>query len=260
MMQKIYRLSESFGKERELMEQKTIRLLNANEIECRIGTISEKGLSLLLYKDARVDMKILDEVYGANNWQRKHEVIGNNLYCIVSIWDEDKKQWVSKMDVGTKSRTEMEKGESSDAFKRACVNWGIGRELYTAPFIWVGAAKCSIQNKDNRSITYDKFRVSSIAYNDNREITGLVIINQDGKPVYSLIDRTAGQQCAPVQMKKDGAEQIDERTVAINKELARTGVALDTVLERYGVSSLQEMSEATFTKAMNSLRRTKTAA
>jgi hypothetical protein len=234
------------------MEQKTIRLLSANEIECRIGTISEKGLSLLLYKDARVDMKMLDEIYGPSNWQRKHEVIGNTRYCTVGIWDEDKKQWVSKMDVGTKSRTEMEKGESSDAFKRACVNWGIGRELYTAPFIWVGAGKCNIQTKENRCVTYDKFHVSSITYNDNREITGLVIINQDGKPVYSLIDREVGQQCAPMQ--------IDERRTAINKELARTGVALDTVLERYGVSSLQEMSEADYKKAMNCLRRTKTAA
>jgi hypothetical protein len=223
------------------MEQKTIRLLNANEIECRVGTISEKGLSLLLYKDARVDMKMLDEVYGPSNWQRKHEVIGGNLYCTVSIWDDDKKQWISKMDVGTKSRTEMEKGESSDAFKRACVNWGIGRELYTAPFIWIGAGKCNIQTKEDKQITYDKFRVSSISYNDNREITGLVIINQDGKPVYSLTDRAAGHPEVPVH----------ETAV---------GVTLDAVLKRYGVSSLQEMDEATCKKALNSLRLTKSAA
>jgi hypothetical protein len=242
------------------MEHKAIRLLNANEIECRVGTISEKGLSLLLYKDARVDMKMLDEIYGPGNWQRQHEVIGNNLYCIVSIWDGEKQQWVSKMDVGTKSRTEMEKGESSDAFKRACVNWGIGRELYTAPFIWVGAGKCNIQKKDDKYVTYDKFRVSSISYNDNREITGLVIISQDGKPVYTLIDRMVGQQSVLAQTQKHEAEQIDERTAAINKELARTGVALDTVLKRYGITSLQEMSEDTFKKAMNSLKRTKTAA
>ena len=102
------------------MEQEQIRLLKAEEIECRVGMISEKGLSLLLYKDARVDMKILDEVYGSSNWQRKHEVIGGNLYCTVSIWDEKKQQWIAKMDVGTKSNTEKEKGEASDSFKRAC--------------------------------------------------------------------------------------------------------------------------------------------
>ena len=115
------------------MEKNMIRLLRADEIECRIGMINEKGLSLLLYKDARVDMKILDEVYGQFNWQRKHEVIGGNLYCTVSIWDDEKQQWISKMDVGTKSNTEQEKGEASDSFKRACFSHGIGRELYTAP-------------------------------------------------------------------------------------------------------------------------------
>ena len=109
------------------MEQ--IRLLRADEIECRIGTISEKGVSLLLYKDARADMKILDEVYGPLNWQRRHEMIGSNLYCIVSIWDDDKKQWISKMDVGTESYTEKEKGQASDSFKRACVSLGIGLSL-----------------------------------------------------------------------------------------------------------------------------------
>ena len=59
-----------------------IRLLRADEIECRIGTVSEKGLSLLLYKDARADMRILDETFGPMNWQRKHEVIGGSLYSV----------------------------------------------------------------------------------------------------------------------------------------------------------------------------------
>ena len=107
-----------------------IRLLNSDEIECRVGTISEKGLSLLLYKDARADMKILDETFGAMNWERQHELIGDNLYCTVRIWDENKHQWISKMDVGTESYTEKEKGQASDSFKRACVSVGIGRELY----------------------------------------------------------------------------------------------------------------------------------
>lgn len=240
------------------MEQETVRTLYANEIECRVGTISEKGLSLLLYKDARVDMKLLDEIYGVSNWQRKHEVIGGNMYCSVSIWDEKKKQWISKMDVGTKSRTETEKGESSDAFKRACVNWGIGRELYTAPFIWIGAGKCKIQMKDNKYTTYDKFSVSSISYNENREITGLVIVNQDGRVVYSLIDK---EQSAPVTTPAPVvAETESEHVVAINKELERTGVALDTVLSRYGVASISEMDDSIYKKAMASLKRTKSKA
>lgn len=233
------------------MGEKIIRLLNANEIECRIGTISEKGLSLLLYKDARADMKILDEIYGEKNWQRKHEVIGGNLYCIVSIWDEEKQQWISKMDVGTKSRTEMEKGESSDAFKRACVNWGIGRELYTAPFVWIGAGKVSIQKKDNKYYTNDRFTVSGISYSSIREIAGLIIVNQDGKIVYNLTDKDRNQS------EQKSVTDAHIHTENLNRELERTGIALDVVLKRYGVSSIQEMDESIYKKAMNGLKRTK---
>ena len=238
------------------MEKNNIRLLRADEIECRVGMISEKGLSLLLYKDARVDMKILDEVYGPFNWQRKHEMIGGNLYCTVSIWDKEKQQWISKMEVGTKSNTEQEKGEASDSFKRACFSHGIGRELYTAPFIWIGAEKVSIKRKNDRYTTYDKFKISSISYNENREITGISIINQDGRVVYSLIDRSLGQQGLP-ELQKEHMHPTDEHAEAINKELERTGVALDTVLQRYGVKSVQEMDDNTYRKAMNSLKRTK---
>ena len=238
------------------MEKNNIRLLRADEIECRVGMISAKGLSLLLYKDARVDMKILDEVYGPFNWQRKHEMIGGNLYCTVSIWDKEKQQWISKMDVGTKSNTEQEKGEASDSFKRACFSHGIGRELYTAPFIWIGAEKVSIKRKNDRYTTYDKFKISSISYNENREITGISIINQDGRVVYSLIDRSLGQQGLP-ELQKEHMHPTDEHAEAINKELERTGVALDTVLQRYGVKSVKEMDDNTYRKAMNSLKRTK---
>ena len=111
------------------------RNLRADEVECRISTATEKGISLLLYKDARCDMNILDETVGAMNWQRSHS--RDNANCSVSIWDAEKGQWISKEDTGTESRTEAEKGLASDSFKRACFNWGIGRELYTAPFIWV---------------------------------------------------------------------------------------------------------------------------
>jgi len=244
-----------------LENSKTIRLLTADEIECRVGTINEKGLSLLLYKDARADMKILDEVFGPNNWQRTHEVIGGNLYCNVQIYDEQKKQWISKMDVGTESYTEKEKGQASDSFKRACVSVGIGRELYTAPFIWVSAGKCNIQPKDNRYITYDKFRVKEIEYNDKREIIGLTILNQDGKVVYSL-EASNGKNATIEAENVSSASQkmpssVTDRVMQMNKELERTGVALDTVLSRYKISSVEEMTDIMFTNAMNSLKKTK---
>ncbi len=240
-----------------------IRLLRADEIECRIGTITEKGLSLLLYKDARADMKILDEVFGPMNWQRKHEVIGGSLYCTVSVWDEEKKQWISKMDVGTESYTEKEKGQASDSFKRACVSLGIGRELYTAPFIWISAGKARIEKKpDGRLYTQDKFTVMDISYHEeNRTINGLAIVNRDGNKVYELKTGKAAADAVPdppkAQESGKPSDKADANAAAIWKELERTGVALDAVLERYGVGSIQEMDDATYRKAMNSLKRTK---
>lgn len=113
------------------------RPLKAEEIEVRVDRIGEKGAVFLLYKDARCDMNILDETVGAQNWRRTHEVINGNLFCNIDIWDETKKEWVRKQDVGTESNTEKEKGQASDSFKRAGTNWGIGRELYTKIFIFI---------------------------------------------------------------------------------------------------------------------------
>ena len=226
------------------MDNIRIRALRADEIECRIGTISEKGLSLLLYKDARADMRILDETFGCLGWKRTHQSIDGNLYCTVELWDSEKKEWISKQDVGTVSYTEKEKGQASDSFKRACVTVGIGRELYSAPFIWVSAQKCNIQRKNDKWICYDKFAVTDISYSESREITGLTIVNQDsGEVVYSMFPNA-----------KRHHSQFNE----FYFELDRTGVSLDTVLSRYGVNSLEEMSPDMLNKALNSLRKTKT--
>ena len=221
-----------------------IRLLRADEIECRIGTINEKGLSLLLYKDARADMKILDETFGVFGWKRTHQSIDGNLYCTVEIWDSEKQSWIAKQDVGTVSYTEKEKGQASDSFKRACVSIGIGRELYSAPFIWVSAQKCNIQRRNDKLICYDKFSVSEISYSKDREIISLSIVNGDtGEVVYSMFPKNA----QPVSM------QFCE----FDSELKRTGVLLDTVLSRYGVKSINEMTPEMLGKAINSLKRTK---
>ena len=167
------------------------RTLNADEIDVRIAQINEKGASLLLYKDARCDMNILDETVGAMNWQRGHE--RENANCVVSIWDEKKSQWISKEDTGTESYTEKEKGIASDSFKRACVNWGIGRELYTAPSIYVSADKMNIYEKNGKYATYDKFYVEKIAYDDNRQITGIAIKNQKGERVFVYNNTKKGE-------------------------------------------------------------------
>jgi len=158
------------------------RDLKADEIDCRIGQIYEdkeknpKGLTLLLYKDARVDMDILDETVGPSNWQRSHT--RDNANCVVSIWDSEKKQWVSKEDTGTESYAEKEKGLASDSFKRACVNWGIGRELYTSPFIWVNASDCNIIKSTDKTSAKcnDRFCVEHIKI-ENKKITELAVRN-----------------------------------------------------------------------------------
>ncbi len=178
---------------------KKFRELYANEIECRVSTCKSNGLSLLLYKDARCDMNILDETVGSMNWQREHT--RDNANCIVSIWDEEKKQWVSKEDTGTESNTEKEKGLASDSFKRACFNWGIGRELYTAPFIWISSDKCTIKpsgrkdQKGNDILTCnDKFAVEQILYDDNRCISALYIYNiTQGRRVFAVEKRKKEQ-------------------------------------------------------------------
>ena len=158
------------------------RKLNADEIDVRIQSVKEKGLILLLYKDSRVDQRILDETVGAMNWQRHHT--RDNANCIVSIWDDDKKQWIEKEDTGVESYTEKEKGLASDSFKRACFNWGIGRELYTSPFVWVNASDVNIITKNGKSTCYDKFKVERITYDGKGNIDGLSIKSSTRKRVF----------------------------------------------------------------------------
>ena len=152
------------------------RDLYANEIECRVAQAKESGVSLLLYKDARCDQNILDETVGAYNWQRQHS--RDNANCMVSLWDENKKCWVGKEDTGTESNTEKEKGLASDSFKRACFNWGIGRELYTAPFIWIPKEGCTAlkTNDKGKWQCFDNFAVERIKV-EKKKIVGLSIVN-----------------------------------------------------------------------------------
>lgn len=161
---------------------KEIRLLKADEIDARVGQVVKNGsaCTLLLYKDARVDMTILDETFGAMNWQRKHT--RDNANCIISVWDDDKKCWVEKEDTGTESNTEKEKGLASDSFKRAGTNWGIGRELYTAPFIYVELTQDDF-TKDGKVKT--KFKVTDIGYTD-RVISSLSIEDNKGRQRFSF--------------------------------------------------------------------------
>lgn len=173
-----------------------IPLLTHLDIECRIQSVKQAksgavGAILLLYKDARVDMRILDQVYGSGNWQRTHEVINGNLFCNIDIWDAEKQCWVRKQDVGTESNTEKEKGQASDAFKRAGFNIGIGRELYTAPFIYVVLYEDEYytQGTSVKCAATVKFAVSHIGYNDRREITQLVVVDRRGNVRFDMLSK-----------------------------------------------------------------------
>lgn len=168
-----------------------IRVLNAEEIDVRIQSVVEGksiGAILILYKNARVDMQILDEIFGITGWKRKHDVVNNNLFCTISIWDEDKKQWIDKQDVGVESNQSSEKGEASDSFKRAAVNIGIGRELYTPLFIWVNLNEneYTSYNGKPKAKSSLKFSVKEIGYNEAREINRLTIVDNYGKERFAL--------------------------------------------------------------------------
>lgn len=169
-----------------------IRLLRADEIECRVQstkkTSKSVGCILLLYKDARCDMKILDETFGILGWEREHTLINNNLFCTVKVWDDAKHCWISKQDVGTESNTEKEKGQASDSFKRACFNLGIGRELYTSPFIWVELKEGEYTEKDGKVNLHAnvKFSIKSISYNKEKEIDSLEIVDSKHIVRYTL--------------------------------------------------------------------------
>lgn len=224
----------------ELME---FRLLRADEIDCRVATAKKNGVSLLLYKDARCDMNILDETVGAMFWQRKHELINGNLFCSVGILCKELDEWIWKQDVGVESYTEKEKGQASDAFKRACFNWGLGRELYTAPFIWVNEGDVKIEYKDGKYTTYDRFAVKEIGYTD-RKISRLIIENtKTGKTVY--------------QMGKKTIKKADPKWIAsIDAECKRTGAKRDKVLSKMGINNPEELTLTTFNAIMQSFEKT----
>lgn len=207
------------------------RSLRADEIECRVSSIKENGLSLLLYKDARVDQNILDETVGPLNWQRHHT--RDNANCIVSIWDSDKKQWIEKEDTGKESNTEAEKGLASDSFKRACFNFGIGRELYTAPSIWIPSASCTIKKGVNgKPACYDRFDVSAIEVK-NGQITKLQIVNETQKrQVFDWIRTSAAKASESLPMDDTSKKHTEDNGHA---EKARK----DTLIaecKKYGIN------------------------
>lgn len=188
------------------------RTLNANEIECRVGnTIKDtqnkdkvKAFYLLLYKNARVDQIILDETVGQFNWKCNYYQVKNTMVCSVSIWNDERKEWVSKDNGGDDDfNTEQVKAELSDSFKRACFNWGIGRELYYSPKIYI---ECKDKNTEKA-----RYSVKVIEYDDKKRIKRLAIVNNETKQVvYSYGYKENVAQNGENATKNENEPQVQE--------------------------------------------------
>lgn len=230
------------------------RRLKAEEIDVRVGGVSKDnptGAWLLLYKDARCDMNILDETLGAFGWQRHHEVINGQLFCTVSIWDADKKQWVEKQDMGTESNTEKEKGRASDAFKRACFNIGIGRELYTAPFIWVKDNTITNKAQWNRK----NFKVTKVSYNDLGQISELNIVEvKNGsetnvfyyKEKASSKPKNTRKQAKPIKSQEEASPKVsmeDAKGLQASMTLTKENAAVaKRIMDAYNIEKISDFT------------------
>ncbi len=253
------------------MESIKFRDLRSNEIECRVGNVKDgKGFSLLLYKTARADMQVLDETLGAYNWQCKYYQVKNTMLCTISIWDNEKKQWIEKCDGGDDDfNAEKVKGECSDAFKRASFRVGIGRKLYESPFIWIS------ESSDNNK--YSKYEVTEIAYNET-SVVKLVIINSKTKQVvfsYGVCSKSASNE--PKATKEQG---LDNKQNVSMKEISATvtDMGVNTELESvkeylhtlsqdeqdkfsawlfnaYGETDVNKLNEEKLARLVNTLRK-----
>lgn len=185
-----------------------IRLLSKEDIEVRVAQTlagnNKVRANLLLYKNARVDMKIMDELFTPMGWKRTHKLIGDRLYCSVEVYNPETKEWICKEDVGVESNTEAEKGQASDSFKRACVNWGIGRELYTAPKITIELNENEYTKDQNSRIkVWAYFSVKSIGYDSKtRTITSLEIQDKFGNVRFSMGGSVQQSKSEPSQAVK----------------------------------------------------------
>ena len=218
------------------------RLLRPDEIDCRISQCNQYGVGLLLYKDARCDQNILDETVGAMNWMRHHS--RDNANCIVSIWDEGKKQWIEKEDTGTESFTEAEKGLASDSFKRACFNWGIGRELYTAPnmFVFKKDLKTLEESEWQGKKKYtckDSFVVKDVQYIDKKIVYVKILnVKTNGEIEFGT---PADAMAAQNQIENQKITEV--KVKALQARCEEEGVEVSTILKLYKVNTLADLTE-----------------
>lgn len=227
------------------------RLLRADEIEVRIAQVKDtekvKGVSLLLYKTARTDANLLDETVGPENWECDFKVVDGVLYGGIGIYFEDKDRWVWKWDAGTESNTEAEKGRASDAFKRAGFKHGIGRELYSAPFVWVKSDKCEIKNGK----CSDRFCLTDISYDKNGDIAYLVITNETkGVVAYSMGKKPVKKEAKPEVVSDDKASVED--LAFITSEATKE--ELELVMKSYKLSKIEDLTADQARKTIKAIK------
>lgn len=255
---------------------KKIRSLRPEEIEIRVSQVLEKGVQLLLYKDSRCDKRILDETFGINGWKNKYEEIKGNLFCTISIWDDNKKQWIDKCDCGIESRSDEtgneKKGEASDSFKRAGFNVGIGRELYTRIFYFAKVPTKNISDNSKKPKyemvnKYEKFTVKEIHTNEETEkIEKIKIVDSKGNVVFnhgytnSKVEQSKTEIKQSTTQIKETIEMIEDGQVAAiqmlfkeinNNELKKKMYA------QVGIKSSKELTKKQATSMIKALKKIK---
>lgn len=204
----------------------TFPTLKPEDIEVKVKKITEKGAIALLYKTARVDMAVLDQVVGPLGWQCSYREVKGNMYCAISILNDDTGEWISKEDCGIESREDGEgnekKGEASDSFKRAGFRWGIGRELYSSPFTFIPCATTKDAKGSFRMVNlFERYHVLSVEYDENKQMNYLVIVDSKGKVVFSFgknapkADKT---ETAATQSKPAAKPEFSEKVQYISAE------------------------------------------
>ena len=200
------------------MDQKkgyVFRNLTAEEVEARVDNVNSSGFTALLYKTARTDAKLFDETFGPMNWQCSYRSIDSKMFCEILVWDENKGVWISKQNVGVESNYEKEKGQASDALKRAGYTWGCGVELYTQPFIWFPLSGIVLPDKPRIDFTVDGFEC-----NAEKQITYVKITARFRDKLKEKKELTYTFGTPSKASKKPAKQQEDESpaTVADDKE------------------------------------------
>ncbi len=234
---------------------KQYRLLRPDEIECRVQACKQNGLSLLLYKTARTDADLLDETVGADHWTNDFKLVDGVLYGGIGVDYGSGPVW--KWDAGVESNTEAEKGRASDAFKRAGFKHGIGRELYSAPFIWIAADKCTIKENKGKYVCYDEFIVEEISYDPQQRISGLRI-SCKGRIVYDMGRHTQAEPPAEPAAKPSAEPPASTETKAPDPSMYFLCADCGEVLRPYkdqngkavGIRRIAESSKAKFGRVL----------